>query len=103
MQGAYQNNILVYKTEKHQFHFGKKFYLRNDGYWASTLDSGLLAHRWVWINTHYFLSPDMEIHHIDQDKSNNHISNLQLVSSYDHRRIHWRLKNYNPNQLLLAI
>ncbi len=89
--------------KEYQIHFGKKFYLRNDGYWASTYDASLLAHRWVWFNHHYFLPQELDIHHIDGDKSNNHISNLQLLSKTDHLKLHWRMKRYNPNQLLLAI
>lgn len=91
------------KQKEHQIHFGKKFYLRNDGYWVCTTDGHLLAHRWVWLNNHYFLSQDMAVHHLDGDKSNNDISNLQLLSHQEHTKLHWRMKRYNPNQLLLAI
>jgi hypothetical protein len=32
--------------------------------------------------------PGREVHHIDGDKSNNRPSNLKIVSSVEHRRLH---------------
>jgi hypothetical protein len=34
------------------------------------------------------LAQDEEIHHLDEDKSNNELTNLLLVSGFEHRRIH---------------
>lgn len=34
------------------------------------------------------LTPDETVHHIDGDKLNNHISNLQILSRSEHTRLH---------------
>lgn len=47
-----------------------------------------MEHRIVW-EEHYGKIPEgMQIHHIDGDKTNNNISNLQLVTTIEHKRLH---------------
>ena len=47
-----------------------------------------MEHDLVW-EAHYGKIPEeMQIHHIDGDKTNNDISNLQLVTPLEHKRIH---------------
>ena len=47
-----------------------------------------MEHVMVW-EKHYGKIPDgHQIHHIDGDKKNNDISNLQLVTALEHKRIH---------------
>lgn len=47
-----------------------------------------MEHRIVW-EEHYGKIPEgMQIHHIDGDKTNNDISNLQLLTPLEHSRIH---------------
>lgn len=47
-----------------------------------------MEHCLVW-EEHYGKIPEgMQIHHIDGDKTNNDISNLQLVTPLEHKRIH---------------
>lgn len=36
------------------------------------------------------LLPEEHVHHIDEDKANNDISNLEIVSNSQHRKIHSR-------------
>ena len=74
---------------EHQFHFYKKFYLdKKTGYWISTACPKIRAHVWVW-NCHYGqVKPKHHIHHIDGDKSNNDISNLQEWTVKDHLAKH---------------
>jgi hypothetical protein len=73
----------------HQIHFGRKFYQdKKTGYWMST-DYGkgnprMRAHQWVWINHHGMIPKGLHIHHIDGDKSNNDISNLQILNVITH-------------------
>ena len=87
----------------HQIYFGKKFYQRKDGYWACTTNGSLLAHRWVWIVYFGEIPPNMDIHHMDDDQSNNDISNLLMLTPSQHLKFHWRMRKHDPNQLLLAI
>lgn len=47
-----------------------------------------MEHRLVW-EKYYGKIPDgYQIHHIDFNKTNNDISNLQLVTPLEHKRIH---------------
>lgn len=47
-----------------------------------------MEHNVVW-EEHYGPIPiGMQIHHIDFDKTNNDISNLQLVTPLEHKRLH---------------
>ena len=47
-----------------------------------------MEHCLVW-EEHYGKIPEgMQIHHIDFNKTNNDISNLQLVTSVEHKRLH---------------
>ena len=84
----------------------------NSGYYGnSTLHISM--HRYVW---EYYNGPvpkNCEIHHIDQDKSNNTISNLQCLTKSEHRKVHayllsdkdreWRRNNINENARPKAI
>ena len=45
-------------------------------------------HRYVWKKFNGEIPDGYYIHHIDQDKDNYDISNLQLVTPLDHNRIH---------------
>lgn len=70
---------------EHQIHFGKKFYQdKKTGYWISTTSPRIRAHVWVWINHHGDIPKKHHVHHIDENKSNNDISNLQCLSATAH-------------------
>ena len=70
-------------------------------------------HRYVW-KYHYGEIPEgYDIHHIDGDKGNNDISNLQMLSKHEHQMIHsrnlsdeqreWRRNNMNTKARPKAI
>lgn len=48
-------------------------------------------HRYVWEYYNGKIPSGYEIHHIDFDRSNNDISNLQLLTREEHRKIHAEL------------
>src|ERR1700760_3000001 len=74
---------------QHQFHFGKKFYLdHKTGYWISTDHPRVRAHVWVWRNEKGPIPRKHHVHHIDGNKSNNDISNLDCLHERDHYRLH---------------
>ncbi len=54
----------------------------------------VLEHRLVWIiNNGLSEIPDkMVIHHIDENKLNNDINNLCLLSNSDHSKLHWNMR-----------
>lgn len=47
-----------------------------------------MEHVLIWEQQHGPIPEGMQIHHIDGNKKNNNISNLQLVSVIEHKRIH---------------
>lgn len=52
-------------------------------------------HNLVWLkaNQLHRLPPSCEIHHLDLNKLNNHIENLQLMPIREHRQFHALLQN----------
>lgn len=62
----------------------------------ATENGYVLYHRVVMENSiNRMLTDDEEIHHIDRNPHNNDISNLQLVTKEEHRKIHSiRLNTY---------
>jgi predicted DNA-binding protein YlxM (UPF0122 family) len=69
-----------------QIYDGKKFTLRNTGYYSLTTDKRCLMHRYVWEKERGAIPPKWDIHHIDNDKSNNKISNLEWLPKSEHTR-----------------
>jgi alpha-D-ribose 1-methylphosphonate 5-triphosphate diphosphatase PhnM len=45
-------------------------------------------HRWVWEQTNGPIPKGYVIHHIDHDKTNNDISNLQCLTVREHHQLH---------------
>ena len=48
-------------------------------------------HRYVWEKYYGEIPKGHHVHHIDLDKSNNDISNLQLMSEEEHIKLHGKL------------
>lgn len=46
-------------------------------------------HRRVYEDTYGPIPPGWHVHHIDEDKDNNHPGNLAAISPEDHARLHW--------------
>jgi hypothetical protein len=79
-----------------KIYFKKRFYKDKKGYWINSMP--IHAQRWVWIN-HYGTIPDgMDIHHIDGDKSNNEIENLEMISRSEHLKKHWKEGRFDLEQ-----
>lgn len=66
---------------------GIKFTLRNSGYYSATTGVRQLMHRYVWERHHGPIPPNHDIHHIDHNRANNDISNLELYSKSEHARL----------------
>lgn len=96
---------------EYQMFDGKKFYRTNENdYFRYTLGrQTLLLHRCVWEKQNCEVPDGYEIHHIDGDKANNDLSNLQLIRIHDHRVLHgsklteeqreWRRQNIINNAI----
>jgi len=63
---------------------GKKYTHRYNGYYACTNGSRQFLHRAVWESVRGKIPKNYDVHHIDNDKANNHIDNLELVSKSEH-------------------
>jgi hypothetical protein len=74
---------------EHQFFNEYKFYLdKKTGYWISTTHPRKRMHVVVWEFYKSEIPKGFHIHHKDNNKSNNNISNLNLISSHDHANLH---------------
>ena len=76
-------------------------HLNDDGYYCTTIydDNGnphtIRHHRIIWEVVNGQIPDGYEIHHIDKNRSNNSISNLELVESSTHKQHHFSGEN-NP-------
>lgn len=67
---------------------GKKFSLRNNGYYALTSSSRVYLHRYVWETEVGPIPPGFDIHHKDENRANNEITNLECISKSAHTKKH---------------
>lgn len=69
---------------------GVRFYYKPEGYFKADYDryGSITMHRYVWQKHNGKIARGMHVHHIDGDKSNNCIENLELLSASDHSTHH---------------
>lgn len=67
---------------------GRKFTVGVNGYYRATEGDRGLLHRAVWESTKGRIPDGFDIHHIDHDKTNNDIANLECLSKADHARLY---------------
>lgn len=73
----------------HQEIDGIKFYRKPTGYYqCNTRGLRAYAHRYVWEREYGPIPDGHAVHHVDHDKSNNAVENLQLMSLSDHSQHH---------------
>lgn len=65
---------------------GIRFYSDGKSYWQTSRHKRL--HVYVWEKHNGKVPDGYHVHHIDGDKTNNDISNLQLLSQSEHMRYH---------------
>jgi len=61
-------------------------------YYGAKLPKQLLVHRLVWEAFNGTIPKDMQIDHIDNNKTNNKLSNLQLLSVQDNMKKMWDIR-----------
>lgn len=84
-------NVVVISDKRQEFD-GVAYYLCGNYYQKK----GLRLHRVVWEHHHGKIPPGYHVHHIDGDRSNNNISNLELIEKGSHASFHAVLRpDYN--------
>lgn len=83
------NNKPMRVAKKREFtHFnGFKYTLRNNGYFGKTTQKRTLLHRDVYEFYNGEIPEGYDIHHIDEDKTNNKIENLMCLPKSEHTRL----------------
>lgn len=78
--------------------FGNIWKSTTHGYWIVTSRNEYfhkLFHRLVYEDFYGEIPKDYHVHHIDGNKDNNCILNLQLVSNSDHGKMHYPNSNFS--------
>lgn len=100
-------------SEKTQYFMGYRFTRGEEGTYYRCAKLKKRMHCFVWEYYNGPIPKGYEVHHKDFDKSNNDISNLQLLTRAEHRKLHadlltddernWRRENMNENARPKAI
>jgi len=69
-----------------QYYDGQKFTIRNTGYYGLTTGNRMLMHRYVWEKEIGKIPDGWDIHHINEDKTDNRIENLECLPKAEHTR-----------------
>lgn len=67
---------------------GSKYTVRNHGYLAKTNGDRTLMHRDVWEFHNGPIPQGWDIHHKDENKQNNELSNLECLPKAEHTRLY---------------
>lgn len=76
---------------EHVFFNGRKYSHKSDGYWRATDGSRKPLHVAIWEAANGKVPDGYEIHHVDRNKDNNALENLQCLSIAEHRRLHVKI------------
>lgn len=68
------------------FFNGEKYTLRNNGYYGKTRGRRSLMHRDVWEHYKGKIPEGWDIHHINEEKTDNRIENLECLTKAEHTR-----------------
>lgn len=70
-------------------HEGKRYTPDDDGYYRCTeRDRNIFLHRVIWEQYNGSIPNGYQIHHINGDKSDNRISNLECLGASEHKKLH---------------
>ena len=79
---------------------GIRFYKKPNGYfkadWVKMGSRTIFMHRYVWEKHYGEIPPDHHIHHINGDKSDNRIENLECVVAHKHLSMHAKELKFDP-------
>ncbi|HUV64222.1 MAG TPA: HNH endonuclease [Sedimentisphaerales bacterium] len=69
-------------------HNGHKYTRRVNGYYARTNGQRDFLHRVIWQQANGPIPEGCDVHHIDEDKTNNALENLGVLPKAEHTRLH---------------
>ena len=72
--------------QPYQFYLDKKFTLRQHGYYELSSGERNLMHRFVWESERGAIPYGWDIHHINENKADNRIENLECLPKAEHTR-----------------
>lgn len=67
---------------------GRKYTIRNTGYYGATEGDRGLLHRHMWEAANGPIPDDYDIHHIDENKTNNRLENFECLPKAEHTRLY---------------
>lgn len=83
---------VYYSKDKHiAWYKGARYRLSKDGYYHGPFDSRCnttLLHRIVYFDYHMCSIEKLHVHHKDENRFNNDISNLELLTPHEHSMMH---------------
>lgn len=74
--------------KKQKEYKGKIYHQNNQGYYSKI--ERVQLHRLIWEDHFGEIPKGHHIHHKDNDKENNDISNLECISKSEHAKLHWK-------------
>jgi len=81
---------------------GVRYYKRADGYFAKAYPRTEFIHRAVWTAERGEIPAGFHVHHVNHDRSDNRIENLELKSASDHSRQHAKSNPWVGSDAALA-
>lgn len=84
---------------------GRKYWESKQGYHVSTKRGmkQLFIHREIWKRQHGSIPEGSVIHHIDHNKSNNHLSNLEIMTLGEHTILHKLTRTDTEDRLIIKL
>lgn len=83
-----------------KFFNGRKCTLRPSGYYSSTCKKRSLMHRDVWEYFNWPIPEGFDVHHKDEDKTNNILENLECLPKSEHTRLYSKGRILKPVKCL---
>ena len=66
----------------------RKYTMRNTGYYGCTSGDRHLLHRRMWEDAHGTIPDQYDIHHLDENKTNNTLENFECLPKSEHTRLY---------------